>query len=157
MERNDRIYKVVSIVSTGLHVALFVFLLVCSFPPFHEGRSFYQEFSGYFGSFFSMSHPILLLALPLAAAVFAFFSIKQPLFSLGIVVFSMAFFILIVMPYTIEAMIIGISSPWIGSTMSTYQNGCWFMFRASYILYFEWAFALYALGTTVARRCKKAV
>ncbi len=151
MTKNDRIYHIVSICSFVLHFCVFVFVLIVAFLPFCEKRNFYECFIGFFGSNLSTIQPYFLMAILLLSCVGAFFAIRQPLFSFMIIVCSVSFFVIAALPYSIEAMIVGFASPWIGGNMSTYGIGFDLIFAASDVFYFDIAFLIYSIITLVIR------
>jgi len=56
-----------------------------------------------------------------------------------------------VFAYSIEAMIVGFSSPWIGGSMSAYKIGFKLIGAISYIVYFDLAFLIYSVITLIIR------
>lgn len=151
MKKHDTVYQTVTTINFLLQVFLFIFLLFCSFLPFHEGKNFYQAFTGFFSPKFGTIQPYLILALRIIVCVFSFFTIRHPAFSVGVVLFSFSFFFILILPYSIESAIVGFSSPWIGSTMSSYQIGYYCMSYASYVIYLDFFFMLYAFMTFFIR------
>ena len=81
----------------------------------------------------------------------AFLAIKRPLISFFVIVCSASFFVIATLPYSIEAMIIGFASPWIGGSMSAYGIGFDLIVAASYTVYFDIAFFIYSVVTLFIR------
>lgn len=154
MTKNDKIYKIVSIFGFALHICIFVFIAVAGFFPFRENQNFYECFVGFFGNFLGILHPCFIMSILLLSCLMAFFAIKRPDFSIFISVCSFAFFLIIILPYCIEAMVVGFSAPWIGGEMATYKIGFDLMGKASCIIYFDFAFIVYS-AVTLALRIKK--
>ena len=73
------------------------------------------------------------------------------MFSFMTVVCSVSFFVIAVLPYSIEAMIVGFASPWISGSMSIFGIGFDLIMAASYIFYFDIAFFIYSLITSFIR------
>ncbi len=154
MTKNDKIYKIVSIFGFALHSLVFVFVAVAGIFPFRENQNFYECFVGFFGDFLGVLQPYFILSILLSSCVIAFFAIKRPILSIFTSVCSFAFFLIIILPYCIEAMVVGFSSPWIGGEMASYKIAFDLMANASCIIYFDFAFIVYA-GITLVLRIKK--
>ncbi len=151
MSKNDKIYHVSSICSFLFHVCIFVFVLIVGFLPFCEKRNFYECFIGFFGNNLSTIQPYFVMTILLLSCVGSFFSIKFPLASFFVPVCTLSFFVIATLPYSIEAMIIGFASPWIGGSMSTYGISFKLIVAASYIVYFDIAFFVYSIITLFIR------
>ncbi len=144
MKRYNSVYRYIGMANAALHTLLVVFLVIVGFLPFHEQRNFYQAFGGVLTSFG-------YLLMPLAAAVFAVLAVKRPLWSLVTTFFASLFFFSVIFPYTVEATIVGFSSPWIDSSMSLWQQGFTLMSGAANILFWGIAFVIYAIVTVIIR------
>lgn len=151
MIKNDKIYHIASIFSFVLHICVFVFVIIVAFLPFFEKRNFYECFTGFFGSNLSTVQPYFVMAVLFLSCVGAFLAIKRPLFSFLVVSCVMSFFVIATLPYSIEAMIIGFASPWIGGSMSNYGIGFDLIVSVSYIFYFDIAFLIYSVVTLFIR------
>lgn len=147
MSKNDKIYRIASIVSLGLHIFVFVFVLFVSFLPFHENKNFYECFTGYFGENLSIYQPYFIMAILFLSCVTALLAIKYPPISFLTAVCTLSFFVIIILPYSFEAAFVGLVSPWISAEMSTYGIGFELMGAASYIIYFDIAFFFYSIIT----------
>ena len=156
MEKREKIYRYVSVSYAVLQFALAVFILFCSFLPFREEKNFYQVFHSFFHSPLGAAEPVLFLIFPYIAALFAFLSIRWPAFSLGTLVFSAAFFLIVEFPRAIESAIDNFASPWIGSHMSAYHIGYDLMSYASHVLLLERVFVVYSLAVLAQRPRKGA-
>ena len=154
MIKNDKIYCIAGICSFLLHICVFVFVMVVGFLPFREGQNFYECFIGFFGETLSAIQPYLVMAILFLSGVMAFFAIKQPLCSCAVLVCSLSFFVIAVFPYSIEGMIVGLASPWIGVNMATYKISFELIDAASYIVYFDIAFWIYSVITLIIRARK---
>ena len=99
-----------------------------------------------------MIHPYLILLVLVASCVCAFFAIKKPAISILMLVSTFAFFLIIALPYSIEAAVVGFSSPWIGGSVGSYQIGFSLMGYGSYLIYTDIAFTIYAIVTALLRR-----
>ena len=155
MVKNDKIYHIVSICNFLLHIWLFVFVVIVGFLPFCGNRNFYECFIGVFGSTLSTVQPYFVMAILFLSCFGAFLTIKRPLFSFLTVACVMAFFVIATLPYSIEAMIIGFASPWIGGGMSTYGIGFDLIVAVSYIFYLDIAFLIYSVVTLFLRFKRK--
>ena len=151
MIKNDKIYHIVSICSLVLHICVFVFVIIVAFLPFHEKRNFYESFIGFFGNSLSFIQPYFVMMILFLSCLGAVFAIKRPMFSFMTVVCSVSFFVIAVLPYSIEAMIVGFASPWISGSMSIFGIGFDLIMAASYIFYFDIAFFIYSLITSFIR------
>ena len=151
MSKNDKIYRIVSIIGLLLHIFVFVFVLIVGFLPFHENKNFYESFTGYFGENLSIYQPYFIMAIMFISCVPALLSIKYPPISFFTGVCTLFFFVIVVLPYTFEAAFVGLASPWIGAEMSTYGIGFELMGAASYIIYFDMAFFIYSIITLFIR------
>lgn len=152
MTKNDKIYRIVSVFSLALHSFVFIFVAVVGFFPFRENQNFYECFVEFFGNFLGILHPYFIMSILLLSCLMAFFAIKRPIFSIFLSVCSFAFFLIIIFPYCIEAMVVGFGSPWIGEgDMATYKIGFDLMGKASCIIYFDFAFIVYSAVTLVLR------
>ena len=145
MENYKKVYKAICVGNGILHGLLVIFILCCSFWPFREGENFYQVFNGFFNSGFGAIEPVFILFLLFAAGVFSFLAIRRPAFSLATAAFSFIFFVMAVFPYSVEAVVAGLTSPWLGSAMADYQQGFHLIGNAGYVLYWELAFVPYTL------------
>ncbi len=154
MIKNDKIYRIASICSFLLHICVFVFVTFVGSLPFREGQNFYECFIGFFGETLSTIQPYLVMAILFLSCVAAFFAIKWPLFSIFVWGGSLTFFVVATLPYSIEAMIVGFASPWIGGSMATYKIGFELMGAVSYIVYFDMAFLVYSVITLIIRSRK---
>ena len=141
MLKNDKIYRIISIISFYLHICIYIFVSVVGFLPFREKQNFYDCFVGFFGNTLSIVQPYFVMAILLFSCVAAFFAIKRPSFSFFVLASSVAFFVIATLPYSIEAMIIGFASPWIGGSMATYKIGFDLICKISYTFYFDIAFS----------------
>ena len=151
MSKNDKIYRIVSIIGLLLHIFVFVFVLIVGFLPFHENKNFYECFTGYFGENLSIYQPYFIMAIMFISCVPALLAIKYPPISFFTGVFMLFFFAIVVLPYTFEAAFVGLASPWIGAEMSTYGIGFELMGAVSYIIYFDMAFFIYSIITILIR------
>ena len=151
MSKNDKIYQIVSICGFLLHIFVFVFVLIVGFLPFCEKRNFYEYFIGFFGNSLSIYQPHFMMVILLLSCAGALLVIKYPLVSFFVPVCSLCFFAIAIFPHSVEAMIVGLSSPWIGGTMSTYGIGFHLISAASYIVYFDIAFFIYSIITLFIR------
>ena len=151
MSKNDKIYRIVSIIGLLLHIFVFVFVLIVGFLPFHENKNFYECFTGYFGENLSIYQPYFIMAIMFISCVPALLAIKYPPISFFTGVCTLFFFAIVVLPYTFEAAFVGLASPWIGAEMSTYGIGFELMGAVSYIIYFDMAFFIYSIITILIR------
>jgi len=149
MSKCDKIYRIISVINFLLFICLFVFVTHVGFLPFREEQNFYECFTGFFGETLSTIQPYLVMAILFLSCIMAFFAIKRPLFSSFIWVCSLAFFVIATLPYAIEAMIVGLASPWIGGSMATYKIGFELINAVSRILYFDIAFLIYSAITLI--------
>lgn len=147
MKKHDTAYKIISVINFFLHSLLFIFILYSSFLPFREGKNFYQVFIGFFSPKFGTIQPYFVLSLWIIVCALSFCTIRHPAFSVGVLLFSFSFFIIVVLPYSIESAIVDFCSPWIGLTISTYQSGYYCMSYASYVIYLDFAFMIYSFIT----------
>lgn len=154
MQKYNKIYKVASIVNLCIHIVLFILIVAVSFLPFRENQNFYGAFTGFFGARVEVVHPYLILSLLLLACVCALFAIKHPALSCVVLIFTFAFFAIMIFPYVFEAAFVGFSSPWIGTSMSSYHIGFDYMNRASNVIYFDFAFTIYSLVTLFIRHIR---
>jgi len=81
----------------------------------------------------------------------SFFAIKRPLFSFIVLVCTFIFFLIYIIPYSIEIVMFGFTSPWIGGSMSTYQISFKLIGAVSHIVEFDIAFLLYSIITLIIR------
>ena len=151
MIKNDKIYHITSVCAFVLHICVFVFVVTVGFLPFCEKRNFYECFIGFFGQALNYFQPYFVTAILFISCMGAFFSIKRPLFSFLVVACTISFFVIATLPYSIEAMIVGFASPWIGGSMSTYGIGFDLIVDASYVFYFDIAFFVYSIITLFIR------
>ena len=70
-EKNDRIYRVVSIVMPVAHALAFLLALAGSYLPYIGEADFYAHHVGALGKLFPQIHPYVILLFPAAACVFA--------------------------------------------------------------------------------------
>ena len=151
MVKNEKIYKVASVVSFILHIFIFLFVVIVGFLPFCEKRNFYECFIGFFGNNLSTIQPYFVMTILFLSCVGAFLSIKRPLASFLVVACTISFFVIATLPYSIEAMIVGFASLWISGSMSTYGIGFDLIVGASYVFYFDIAFFVYSIITLFIR------
>ena len=151
MTKNDKIYHITSVCAFVLHICVFVFVVIVGFLPFCENRNFYDCFIGFFGQALNNVQPYFVMAILFLSCVGAFLSIKRPLASFLVVACTISFFVIATLPYSIEAMIVGFASPWIGGSMSTYGIGFDLIVGASYVFYFDIAFFVYSIITLFIR------
>lgn len=149
MSRLDKVQKAAGILFFGLHICIFVFVAVICCLPFKGDRNFYECFAGYFGEVLSAAHPYFLLAILALSCVAAFFAIKRPSFSVAVLIFSLMFFVMAVMPYCIEAMVVGLMHQWVGGEMSEYQSGFKLLVGASYVVYADAVYILFCFVTAI--------
>ena len=151
MVKNEKIYKVASVVSFILHIFIFLFVVIVGFLPFFQKVNFYECFVGFFSDALSAWQPYFVLAILGFACLGAFLSIKHPLFSFLTLICVIWFFVIATLPITIEAMIVGFSSPWIGGSVSPSEIGFDLICKISYIVYFDLAFLIYSIVTFIIR------
>ncbi len=151
MLKNDKIYRIVSIINFILHICVFMFVVVVGFLPFLENYNFYECFVGFFGKALSTLQPYFLMTVLLLTCIFAFLAIKKPSFSILMLASTLSFFVTAIMPYAIEAMVVGFASPWVSASMSTYNIRFKLIGVASYIVYFDMAFLVYSIITLIIR------
>ena len=151
MFKNDKIYRIVSVCNFLLHIFVFVFVVIIAFLPYREKQNFYECFVGFFDERLSTIQPYIVMAILLLSCVMAFLVIKRPWLSMLILISSSSFFVIATLPYSIEAMIIGFASPWIGGSMATYGIGFKLIVAVSYIVYFDIAFFVYSVITLFIR------
>lgn len=151
MFKNDKIYRIVSVCGFLLHIFVFVFLVIIAFLPYREKQNFYECFTGFFDESLSIIQPYIVMAILLFSFVMAFLAIKRPWISALTLILSLSFFVTATLPYSIEAMIIGFASPWIGGSMATYGIGFKLIVAVSYIVYFDIAFFIYSVITLFIR------
>lgn len=147
----DKIYKIISFINFLIHILLCVFIIIVGFLPFRETQNFYEVFTGFFGEELSELHPYFILSILFSACAFAFFAIKRPLFSILTLILSFFCFVIIEFPYSFEAAFVEFTSKWIASSMSNYGIGFTLIGYASYVIYFEFAFAMYSLAIWLIR------
>lgn len=147
MIKNDKIYRIISVCGFVLHVCIFAFVLMVGFLPYYEKCNFYDCFIGFFGDRLSSLQPYLVMMPLLLSCVGGFCAIRRPLFSFVIVLCSTSFFVIATLPYSVEAMVVGFMSPWVHGNMSTYGVGFDLIVAASYVVYFDIAFAVYSVIT----------
>lgn len=125
-----------------LRVLLFLYIFVCTFLPFREWVDFYGV----------LDRSFEMLALPLLACGFGLVAIRYPWITLFATACTFAFFFLMAMPVVVEAAIVGLSNPWIGGQMGTYQSGYYGLAYASHVLWVDVPFALYSILRSLNRR-----
>lgn len=151
MQKNDKVYRIVSIVNFWLHILLFTAIVIVGFLPFRAEKNFYQVFDGFFGSTLSVVQPYCILMILLVACVCAFWAIKKPALSVVVLPLLFSFFSIVVFPYTLEAS----AEALLGGSVDTYQIGFDVMNAiASYEISFAIAFTVYAFVTLIVRRKK---
>lgn len=155
----DEIYKIVSILNFLIHLLLCIFVVIVSFLPFRKSSNFYEAFTSFFGKTLGTLQPYLVLSLLILSCVGTFLAIKRPAFSIWLC-FSFAFFLIMVLPYSIEAMVFALSSPWIDgpsidSLTSSYGIGYTLMGYASHVGYLDLAFILYSFVTLFVRNTRE--
>ena len=151
MIKNDKVYHVASICNFCLHICLFVIVTLVGFLPFREEQNFYECFIGFFGKKLSAFQPYFVMVILFLSCVMSFFAIKRPIFSFFVLGCCLTFFVIAILPYSIEAMIVGFSSPWIGGSMSAYKIGFKLISAISYVVYFDLAFLIYSVITLIIR------
>lgn len=151
MSKKDKIYHIISIISFCLHICVFIFVTVIGFLPFMEQQNFYDCFVGFFGNTLSAAQPYFVMVILFLSCVAAFLAINRPSFSFFVLACSLSFFVIATLPYSIEAMIVGFSSPWIGGSMSTFRIGFDLICKISYTIYFDMAFFIYSMFTLFIR------
>jgi len=128
-----------------------VFVVIVGFLPFRDNKNFYECFIGFFGDTFSTIQPYFLMSILFLSCVMSFFAIKRPLFSFIVLVCTFIFFLIYIIPYSIEIVMFGFTSPWIGGSMSTYQISFKLIGAVSHIVEFDIAFLLYSIITLIIR------
>lgn len=151
MSKNEKIYHIVSIISLGLHIFVFIFVLIAGFLEYHENQNFYEYFIGFFGDNLSIYQPYFIMAILFLSCVTALLAIKYPPISFFTAVCTLAFFVIETFPYAFDSFFVEITSPYLGSTMPTYGIGFQLMEIASYIIYFDIAFFIYSIITLFIR------
>lgn len=155
MSRLDKVQRVAGILFFVLHICVFVFVAVICCLPFKGDRNFYECFAGYFGEWLSAAHPYFLLAILALSCVAAFFAIKRPAFSVAVLTFSLMFFVMAVMPYAIEVMVVGLMQKWVGGEMSEYQSGFKLLGGASYVVYADAAYIIFSFAAAILNEILK--
>lgn len=146
MTKSDKIYRIVGMCHGLVHVGVFVFVIIAGFFPFREQQNFYETFTGFFGETLSTVQPYLIMALLLLSCVFAFLEIKRPFFTVLALASSYCFYTIVFLPFAIEAVLMGFSSRGNGASMAICQVGFDLIERASYIVYLDIAFLIYAFA-----------
>ena len=142
MSKNDKIYRIISLINFWLHIGVFVFVIAVGFLPFKENENFYE----YFGNNSVDSYKsYFIIALLFLSCLAAFITIKHPLCSFIVLPLSFFAFFIIVFPYCLDAMIIGLVQHGGEIDMSMYKTGYRLMEIASYVSYFEIAFLIYSI------------
>lgn len=155
MTKNDKIYRIVSIGIFLLHICVFVFVVLIGFLPFKENENFYEVFNGFFGERFAAIQPYFILAILLVSSILSYFTIKHPWLSLGVLICSFYSFLIVVIPIAVEIALVSFTSPWLGTSMSTYGIGFSLMNAASCIVNVDIVFLIYAMVTLVVRAKRK--
>lgn len=141
MLKNEKVYRGVSIFTFVLHICVFLFVVGVGFLPFDENMNFYKYFSGFFGEKLAWIQPYLLLAVLGLSCLAAYFAIKRPLHSVFVLLYAGAFFVMGSIPYAFTAL----ASPWFGASALDFEIGFDLFTIASYVVYFDVAFFIYAL------------
>lgn len=96
MKKYEKIYDKLSKIYFAIHTLVFLLVFVASFLPFRGEQNFYQVFTGF------PMNAFLLLGFLLVVCLVAYLAIKRPLFAILTVPFSVYFYYLMLLPYTVE-------------------------------------------------------
>lgn len=142
MSKNDKIYRIISLINFWLHFGVFVFVIAVGFLPFKENENFYE----YFGNNSVDSYKsYFIIALLFLSCVAAFITIKHPLCSFFVLALSFLAFFIIVFPYCVDEMVLALLHHEEAVTMPMYKIGYRLIEKASYVSYFEIAFLIYSI------------
>lgn len=150
----QKIYRTISILSVIVHICVFAFVIAVGFLPFRESLNYYECFIGFFGKTLSAIQPYIIMGILFLTCISAFFTIWQPSLSLLVLILTVTFFVIILLPYSIDEMVIGFASAWIGGNMPMYGKGFELMCAASYIIYFDIIFFICSVVELIFKRKK---
>lgn len=96
MRKYEEIYIKLSKLYFLLHALVLLLVLIASILPFRGDENFYQVFHNYKGQ------ALVMLGLLFISCLMSYVAIKMPLFSILVVPFSYAFFVMMMAPYLLE-------------------------------------------------------
>lgn len=152
MRLYDRVYTIASTVYAAIHLLLFVFVVAVGFLPLLGQRNYYQFFTGFLGSFFRVGHPYLILLLFLTACAVAFWTIKRPELSLVVAILSVSFFMLVLIPCSVELALFALFTD---AKDPSYGIGLDLFIAAAHSIFLDFAFVVYAFVTLFVRYRRK--
>ncbi len=148
----DKAYRKLGIINAVIHFSLLLLILTACFLPFRDDLHFFQIFTGYFGDTAAALHPYLILLLYVAACAFSVASVKWPVCSLAVFCLAFLFFLLVFLPYVIEAAVFGLASPWLGAPeIPRPQIGYTLINHASNGIFLDILFTVYSMITVFLR------
>lgn len=135
MEKWSKVRKTTTIINFIIHILAFVFTVIATLLP-------YKEYNFYKGA----PENVLLLLLPIASTVLGFMTTRWTVASLAPIFLDTAFFVIIILPYCMEEMVISLINHG-GGEMPQYGIGFEFLMIASNIVYIDMAFVVLVVVT----------
>ena len=155
-EKNERIYRVVSIVMPVAHALAFLLALAGSYLPYIGEADFYAHHVGALGKLFPQIHPYVILLFPAAACVFAVLAVRRPTLTLLPGICLYAFLLCRALPIAGVVLGVAIQDYFTGEiTQIPYGIGYHLMTACEYLMYVDGVYVLYTLFTLFLRGRKK--